>query len=63
MAHVTPGAVPADSGSHAGIELFDGISFTSAEIYPSIAGALTAAALKLPDMPGRLKRLHAGQPG
>jgi hypothetical protein len=39
----------------------DGVSISSAETYPTIAEAMTAAALKLLDMPERLERLDRSE--
>ncbi len=40
----------------------DGVSINSAETYPTIAEALTAAALKLLDMPERLEAMDRPEP-
>lgn len=39
------------------MEFLDGVAVSSAEIYPSISAALSAAASKLLDMPERLAAL------
>jgi hypothetical protein len=48
---------PKGNGYQATVTFPDGVSFSSAETYPSIAQAMTAAALKLLDMPERLEAL------
>ncbi len=44
-------------GYQATVTFSDGVSISSAETYPTIAEAMTAAALKLLDMPERLETL------
>ena len=50
-------ATPKGNGYQATVAFPDGVSISSAEGYPSIAEAMTAAALKLLDMPERLGEL------
>jgi hypothetical protein len=50
-------SVTTGNGSQATVTLPDGISISSAETYPSIAEAMTAAAMKLLNMPERLEAL------
>ena len=57
MLTVTLSATPKGNGYQATITFPDGVSISSAETYPSIAEAITAAALKLLDMPDRLEAL------
>ena len=57
MATITLSATPKGNGYQATVTLPDGISISSAETYPSIAEAVTAAAMKLLDMPERLEAL------
>jgi len=57
MLTVTLSATPKGNGYQATVTLPDGVSISSAETYPSIAEAITAAALKLLDMPERLEAL------
>jgi hypothetical protein len=57
MLTVTLSATPKGNGYQATVTLPDGVSISSAETYPSIAEAITAAALKLLDMPERLESL------
>ena len=45
------------AGYQATVTLPDGVSVSSAEAYPSVAEAITAAALKLLGMPERLESL------
>jgi hypothetical protein len=54
MTAVTLSATPKGNGYQATVVLPDGVSISSAETYPSIADAITAAAMKLLDMPERL---------
>lgn len=49
------------NGYQATVTLPDGVSMSSAETYPSIAEAITAAAMKLLNMPERLKALDTPQ--
>jgi hypothetical protein len=46
------------NGYQATVTFPDGVSISSAETYPTIAEAMTAAALKLLDMPQRLEGLN-----
>jgi hypothetical protein len=57
MPTITLSATPKGNGYQATVTLPDGVSINSAETYPSIAEALTAAAMKLLDMPERLQAL------
>ena len=57
MLTVTLSATPKGNGYQATVTLPDGVSISSAETYPSIAEAITAAALKLLDMPERIEAL------
>ncbi|EFI52995.1 hypothetical protein [Afipia sp. 1NLS2] len=57
MLTVTLSATPKGNGYQATVTFPDGVSISSAETYPSIAEAITAAALKLLDMPHRLQAL------
>lgn len=57
MTTITLSATPQGNGYQATITLPDGVSISSAETYPSIAEAMTAAAMKLLDMPERLETL------
>jgi len=50
-------ATPKGNGYQATVTFPDGVSISSAETYPTIAEAMTAAALKLLDMPQRLEGL------
>ena len=50
-------ATPKGNGYQATATFSDGVSMSSAETYPTIAEAMTAAALKLLDMPERLQAL------
>lgn len=61
MTTITLSATPKGNGYQATITFADGVSMSSAETYPSIAEAMTAAARKLLDMPGRLDALDATQ--
>lgn len=52
---------PRGNGYQATVTFPDGISIDSAETYPSIAEAMTAAAIKLLDMPERLQALDRSE--
>jgi hypothetical protein len=58
---ITPSATPKGNGYQATVTFSDGVSISSAETYPTIAEAITAAALKLLDMPERLERLDRSE--
>lgn len=59
---ITLSATPRGNGFQATIAFSDGVSMSSAETYPSIPEAITAAALKLLDMPQRIDAM-AGETG
>jgi hypothetical protein len=61
MTSITLSATPTGNGYQATVIFFDGVSISSAETYPSIAEAMTAAALKLLDMPDRLQALDRSE--
>ena len=63
MPTITLSATPKGNGFQATV-IFpgDGVSISSAETYPTIAEALTAAALKLLDMPERLEAMDCLEP-
>ncbi len=46
------------NGYQATVAFQDGVSISSAEVYPSIGEAIAAAAMKLLDMPARLADLE-----
>jgi hypothetical protein len=58
---VTLSATPKGNGYQATITFSDSVSMSSAETYPTIAKAMTAAAKKLLDMPDRLTALDRGE--
>lgn len=58
---ITLSATPKGNGYQATVTLPDGVSMSSAETYSSIAEAMTAAAMKLIDMPEHLKALDTPQ--
>lgn len=62
---ITLSATPKGNGFQATVSFPDGVAMSSAETYPTIAEALTAAALKMLDMPDRLEALDKteGAPG
>ncbi|VVB49915.1 hypothetical protein RHAL1_04079 [Beijerinckiaceae bacterium RH AL1] len=62
MPTITLSATPKGNGYQATVTLPDGVSISSAETYPSIAEAMTAAAKKLLDMPARLEALDRTEP-
>ncbi|UAL10164.1 hypothetical protein [Caulobacter segnis] len=57
MSEITLSATPKGNGYQATITFPTGVAISSAETYPSIAEAITAAALKLLEMPERLTDL------
>ncbi len=57
MTTITLSATPKGNGYQATVTYPDGVSISSAETYPSIAEAMTVAAMKLLDMPDRLSAL------
>ena len=57
MTTISLSATPMENGYQATVEFLDCVAVSSAEIYPSISAALTAAAIKLLDMPERLADL------
>jgi hypothetical protein len=61
MPTITLSATPKGNGYQATVTFSDGISMSSAETYPTIAKAMTAAALKLLDMRERLEALDGLQ--
>jgi hypothetical protein len=58
MTTITLSATPKGNSYQATVTLPDGVHISSAETYPSIAEAMTAAAMKLLDMPERLDGLR-----
>lgn len=61
MSEVTLTAQPRGNGHPAIVTLPIGVSFSSAETYPTIPEAIRAAALKLLEMPERLEELAASE--
>ncbi|MES1972807.1 MAG: hypothetical protein V4472_10140 [Pseudomonadota bacterium] len=62
MSQVTLSATPKGNGFQATVS-FDGfVTISSAETYPSISEAITAAAVKLLDMPERVAALDPDHP-
>jgi hypothetical protein len=61
MTTITLSATPMGNGYQATVTFADGVSMSSAETYPSIAEAMTAAAMKLLAMPERLEALDTPQ--
>jgi hypothetical protein len=57
MSEVKLSATPKGNGYQATVTLPSGVSVSSAEAYPTISEAITAAALKLLDMPERIEAL------
>lgn len=57
MTQVTLIATPKGNGFQATISFADGVSISSAEAFSTQSEAISAAALKLLDMPERLARL------
>lgn len=62
MTEVKLSATPKGNGYQATVSFATGVSLSSAETYPTIPEAITAAALKLLEMPERIEALRpAGQ--
>jgi hypothetical protein len=59
MTDVTLTATPRDNGFQATLAYSSGVSISSAETYPTRSEAITAAAIKLLDMPERLDRFDS----
>lgn len=57
MASVTLSATPKGNGFQATVAFTTDASISSAETYPTIAEAITAAALKLLEVPERLEEM------
>jgi hypothetical protein len=58
MPTITLSATPKGNGYQATVTFPDGVSISSAETYPTIGEAMTAAALKLLEVPERVKALN-----
>lgn len=59
MTDVSLSATPRDNGFQATLAYSSGVSISSAETYPTRSEAITAAAIKLLDMPERLDRFDS----
>ena len=59
MADVTLSATPKDNGFQATVTYSNGVSISSAEAFPTKAEAISAAAMKVLDMPDRLEKFDA----
>jgi hypothetical protein len=59
MASVTLSATPKGNGYQATVTYSDGVAMSSAKAFPTQAEAISAAALRLLDMPERLERFDA----
>ena len=57
MASVTLSATPMGNGFQATVSYDGWVSISSAETYPTIAEAISAAAIKMLDMPERLEAM------
>ncbi len=62
MEEVTLSDTPSGNGFQATIRFDGSVGINSAETYPSISEAITAAATKLLNMPDRIERLDADHP-
>jgi hypothetical protein len=62
MSEVRLSATPKGNGCQATITLPDGVSISSAEAFPTIAEAITAAAVKLLAMPERIEAIGSAPP-
>jgi hypothetical protein len=61
MPTITLSATPKGNGYQATVTFPDGVSISSAETYPTIGEAMTAAALKLLEVPERVKALNRAE--
>lgn len=59
MSSVTLSATPKGNGFQATVTFSNGVEIGASESYPTQAEAITAAALKLLDMPKRLEEFDA----
>ncbi len=59
MSSVTLSATPKGNGFQATVTFSNGVGISSSESYPTQGEAITAAALKLLDMPKRLEEFDA----
>jgi len=57
MTEVKLSATPKGNGYQATVSFSTGVSISSAETYPTVPEAITAAALKVLDMPERIEAL------
>ena len=57
MASVTMSATPKGNGFQATVSYDGWVSISSAETYPTMAEAISAAAIKMLDMPERLEAM------
>lgn len=57
MANVTLSATPSGNGYQATVSYDGRVDINSAETYPTIAEAISAAAIKMLDMPQRLEAM------
>jgi hypothetical protein len=62
MTEITLSATPKGNGYQGTVSFPNGVSMSSAETYPTIAEAITAAALKLIGMASRLEALDRTEP-
>lgn len=60
MSEVTLSATPKGNGFQATVTFADGVSISSAESFASISEAITAAAIKLLNMPDRIEAIDRG---
>lgn len=61
MSEVTLSATPKGNGFQATVTFSNGVALSSAETFPTIPQAITAAALKLLEMPERIEALGTNQ--
>jgi hypothetical protein len=62
MTEIKLSATPKGNGYQGKVSFPNGVSMSSAETYPTIAEAITAAALKLIGMASRLEALDRTEP-
>ena len=61
MSHISLSATPKGNGFQGTITYSYGVSISSAETYPTIAEAISAAAIKMLEMPERLEEIDRSE--
>jgi hypothetical protein len=62
MTQITLSATPMGNDYQGAITYSYGVSISSAETYPTMAEAISAAAIKMLDMPERLEEIDRSEP-